>query len=1300
MREGTVFAERYEILHLAGTGGMAEVHRAMDRQNATPVALKLVSDASPVDDARFDREIEALGSLDHPGIVRYLGHGTLANGTRYLVMEWLEGEELARTLARGRLSVEDTIALARKVAEALASAHEKLIVHRDLKPENIFLVGARPDQPKLLDFGIAKLGRHTRITGTDSIVGTPGFMAPEQVRGEAEVDARADVFALGCVLFECLAGAPAFPGDHLHAILAKVLFAEPPSLVELRPEIPYELEALVMRMLAKDPADRPRDGRAVVEELQMLESGAATVRAVAPPSLRPPSLTTTERRPVAALLIGRSKHSLPPPALGRSFESRERRASELDRSLQAEAEARGVPCEILRDGSLALWTAGAGAKDLAARAARIAMELRALGGGRPFALAVGWGSLAGPSPLGDAIDRAAHALSEHRGASDVECPIALDELTAGLLDARFEVQKDGAGFSLHGERAALLGTRTLLGNPTPCVGRDRELRTLAGLFEDCIEEPAAQAALVTAAAGLGKSRLAQEFVQTALRDAPLANAWISGGDARRAGSAFRLVSQALCMALGIAAGDGPNVRRDKLVTRVSARFAASEARRVARFLGEIVDAPFPDEDDLPLRAARADVQLMVDQIRAAFLDFLGAECDAAPVLLVLEDVQWGDLPSVRLVDAALRTLSDKPFFVLATARPDVRERFPRLWEGRRLQEISLTELGKRASEKLVRGALGEAASQEVVDRIVQRAQGNAFYLEELIRAAAEGRDAELPETVVAMVQSRLASLDDEDRRLLRAASVFGDVFWAGGARALLGEGVSKNVVRERLVALEERELLSFRGESRLPGEEEVAFRHALVREGAYTMLTEEDRELGHRLAATWLESHGETDPLVLATHFERGQKPSRAVRHLLRAAEQAHRAGDDEDAVRRAERALALGPDPETEIGLLGIVSEARMWQNHLEEAATHGARLTRRAPPGSAPWVRGALAQFTYALRMKHVEESIGILDAIASIEPAPEVLGTVSLALAMATVLLLTEGRIDIVEPIQRRLDALVGPAADRDPMARAFWHLSYPRWEAWIKENPWESLSRSRAALQAFNEAGSRRGGVLARVFVGMNEWMLGANTRAAETLCPEPRHDEDFAIVASLRALFRVLALSDGGRLDEARDEATRLFAAAKMNGNEADEARGRWALGEVARRAGQHQEAARHAQAAMELGGVLPLDHAAAGAVLASALRAMGRVDEALVEARASHTRYEAVRGFGYRGGFLLVTLAQCLDAAGARGEARAVLRVARERLYRIAERTPNPEYRRSFLEDVPENARTLELAQAWLGPGE
>ena len=203
---------------------------------------------------------------------------------------------------------------------------------------------------------------------------------------------------------------------------------------------------------------------------------------------------------------------------------------------------------------------------------------------------------------------------------------------------------------------------------------------------------------------------------------------------------------------------------------------------MAEFLGEMIGTTLPDEDSVALRAARKDAQIMSDQIRRAWEDFLGAECAAQPVLLVLEDLHWGDLSTVRLVDGALRRLREMPWMVLALARPEVHQTFSNLWTGRNLQEIRLQQLSRKASERLVRQVLGGDVDPEVMGRLVTQADGNAFYLEELIRATAERGGEALPETVVAMVQSRLGALDGESRRVLRAASVFGEVLWRGAAK--------------------------------------------------------------------------------------------------------------------------------------------------------------------------------------------------------------------------------------------------------------------------------------------------------------------------------------------------------------------------------------------------------------------------------------------------------------------------------------------------------------------------------------
>src|SRR5262249_43566862 len=149
---------------------------------------------------------------------------------------------------------------------------------------------------------------------------------------------------------------------------------------------------------------------------------------------------------------------------------------------------------------------------------------------------------------------------------------------------------------------------------------------------------------------------------------------------------------------------------------------------VAEFLGEIVGTPFPEEESASLRAARQDAQLMGDQTRRAWVDFLGAACSDKPLLLMLEDLHWGDLPTVRFVDEALRRLKGRPWMVLALARSEVHDVFPKLWAKRDVQEIRLRELSAKASARLVRQVLGDEVSGETVERLVAQADGNAFYL--------------------------------------------------------------------------------------------------------------------------------------------------------------------------------------------------------------------------------------------------------------------------------------------------------------------------------------------------------------------------------------------------------------------------------------------------------------------------------------------------------------------------------------------------------------------------------------------
>jgi serine/threonine protein kinase len=264
MQPGDVIADRYVLQSVAGAGGMGTVFCALDRAQGTQVALKALTAGGAADAARFAREAAILSRLDHPGIVRYLGHGQTAAGDPYLLMEWLVGEDLARRLARAPLGLHASATLIERAASALAHAHAAGVVHRDLKPGNLVLRGGDPEQPVLVDFGIARWREPgATVTRTGATLGTVGYMAPEQARGAREADAQADVFALGCVLFECLTGRPAFTGAHALAVLAKVLLEDPPRASEAQPELPDVLDGLLARMLAKDPSARPPGAAAV-----------------------------------------------------------------------------------------------------------------------------------------------------------------------------------------------------------------------------------------------------------------------------------------------------------------------------------------------------------------------------------------------------------------------------------------------------------------------------------------------------------------------------------------------------------------------------------------------------------------------------------------------------------------------------------------------------------------------------------------------------------------------------------------------------------------------------------------------------------------------------------------------------------------------------------------------------------------------------------------------------------------------------------------------------------------------------
>jgi serine/threonine-protein kinase len=279
--EGLVFGQ-YRVTGVLGRGGMGVVYAARHMLLDRPAAVKVLHarlSADPEAVARFFNEARATTAIRHPGIVEIYDFGQTEDAAAFIVMEHLQGETLRARLERAPVGWSTALALVRQIAGALGAAHGKGIVHRDLKPENIFLV-PDPEIPgseriKLLDFGVAKLAGSApgqNVTRTGTLIGTPMYMAPEQCRG-VQIDARVDLYSLGCILFELCTGRPPFVREAYGDLLIAHIQEPPPAVSSLARGVPPEIDALVQRMLAKSPAERVQTTDELVQRIDTSKIG-------------------------------------------------------------------------------------------------------------------------------------------------------------------------------------------------------------------------------------------------------------------------------------------------------------------------------------------------------------------------------------------------------------------------------------------------------------------------------------------------------------------------------------------------------------------------------------------------------------------------------------------------------------------------------------------------------------------------------------------------------------------------------------------------------------------------------------------------------------------------------------------------------------------------------------------------------------------------------------------------------------------------------------------------------------------
>lgn len=934
---GTLLRGRFYLQQRVGQGGMGNVWRALDTHTGRLVAVKVLKTKQSNATSLFLREVEALAELRHPNVVGYVEHGLADGGEPYLAMEWLTGCDLQELLATRCLSSDEATLLAQQVLRALHVAHGRGLVHRDLKPANIFLCDNDIAKVKVLDFGVAKRVLEAPKDAQRFAVGTPLYMSPEQARGLPEIDGRSDLFALGSVLYESLCGVAPFAGETALAVLAKVCVDVPVPIHTLCSGVSSALEKQIYRMLEKRAAHRPASAEALLASLSSL-SPSTSGELVAFGD----SLSMDEQRAVVVLMSKfirsptQSISAMPAPGETREIAIS---APALPRALLDAFGQLDAQANVLLDGTLLVTCSGkVTASELAAKSARCAFAIRRQKPEAVTAIALGKAVVRQGLPLGKLLDETSARLAG-LCAGDV----AIDEEMAPLVARNFAVRSHKNAWLLVDDAYATPLPVTVNTADRVFIGRDTEVNQLVADFLDVVGSQRPKLVAYRAEPGVGKTRLASEWFLKLRRRDQTHRLWRAQGDSLQTARPLGFARQLAMAGLGIAE-DTPRRSRREIVQSFLLKGQPDDGLSLAvTYLAELVGAAPTIESESILRSSRNDPRVMAEQTALALGDAFKVASRRLPLVLLLDDFQWADAASVKMLEAAFVHMGDCACFVLVLARPGLWQTNPALWAESGLQTRPLLPLSDADAAALIRELLPQDAGPSV-DWVAERAEGNPFFIEELSRTLRRRGRSKVPEAVLGTVQARLDDLPPPARRILRAASVYGRTFSRDALLPLLGVEDAVEVDRWLAFLVKEEILLA---------ETAAAFRfwHELTREAAYQSLTDGDRVLGHRLAGRWLEELEDVAPSLLFEHSCRAVDAPRSCALAEAAALQAFSAGDLEGAISFATRAFEFKPEALQRGRLRLLEAKSLRWLGRMldGQAPVHEAMNYLR--PGSPDW-------------------------------------------------------------------------------------------------------------------------------------------------------------------------------------------------------------------------------------------------------------------------------------------------------------------------------------------------------------
>jgi TOMM system kinase/cyclase fusion protein len=963
----------YQVMNRLGEGAMGVVYRALDSRLNRVVAIKFLPQHLWADESarnRMKAEARAASVLDHPNIATIHDIGETPETGLYIVMAYYAGEPLSRRIRSGALSTAQSVDFAMQVARGLARAHENGIVHRDIKPDNLMVTA--DGLLKILDFGLAK-SESLDLTAPGTVLGTPAFMSPEQIRGE-RVDHRCDLWSLGVVLYYMLTGRRPFPGKSIH-LLANQILQETPDFTLAPPA----LQGVLEKALAKNLAQRFQTAK---DFLMALEGG---------PRKEDPDTMATMSLQVPAGGLGLSAapaagatHSAFATGLGIAASGELRQVTLLSCELvepalieaacgleefqeiqlayeelcQAAARRLGGEMNPQNDTELRLHFGYPKAQeDDAVRAVTAGLEIvRGMAGlrerlaGRFPGLAgceltvragVHTGSVIASGETSQVRQRGmfgsagtmAARVQQAAGAGEVWITAATLPLVQGFFDVKGlgEMRLAGTGrpavLYAVTERASAGNRLEAAGALTELVSREWELGSLRDCWAEAVDGHG-QSVLISGDAGIGKSRLVRALKDRLAAEQPLVLE--ARSSPYHQNSPLHPVVEMLGQLLRFERSDAVEARVDKLRGFLSkARFSLSDGLGV---LAPLLSLPVPAS----VVAPKLEPVRQREKTLSTVLKLLETVAAKTPVLWIVEDLHWADPTTLELLGLMVEQGESTRILTVMTARTE----YAPPWANRSsLKPIQIGRLSRREAELMIlRLAGGKRLPKEITARLVENADGIPLFIEELTRNVLTSgvlRETEsgfelagpiatlaIPSTLKDSLMARLDRLGAA-KEVAQVASVLGRTFAHEWLEAICP--IDRTALRDCVSRLVDEELLFMQG---TPPEAEYTFKHALIRDAAYQSMLTRTRQQYHERFARALEMQSpetaEMNPELLAHHFTDAGLKAEAIGYWRRAGQEARRRSANREAAAHFNKGLELLPAlPE---GAERVQTELEFW--------------------------------------------------------------------------------------------------------------------------------------------------------------------------------------------------------------------------------------------------------------------------------------------------------------------------------------------------------------------------------------